>query len=278
LTAVGPQAGFIARFGPAGEHRFSRRFGGEGAERGDAIALTPGGDVVIGGQLHGLLDLGAPPLTNEGLEDIFIARLSPAGDQRWSRKIGERHYRERLLALACPSDDTIYVTGVFKDTIEFDDTRLTSPPRADADDDTRPKGSPFLAALTGAGVTRWAQIPDARFSELVPGGLAVSASGELVIAGNSRRPAPLDANGKRAAEGVGDEFFIQVLKPDGSPRAAPHYVGTQSWGRARAVAIRGDGSIVVAGNEINEFSNKRHKRTFSSSSIILRGLAWPTHK
>lgn len=79
----------IAAYAAAdGAFRWSRSFGGTGDARVQAIAILPGGDVVVGGWFTGELDLGAGPVTPSSTTGGFVARLRGAdGAVVWAKAL-----------------------------------------------------------------------------------------------------------------------------------------------------------------------------------------------
>jgi hypothetical protein len=111
---------FVARFGPAGQHRWSARFGDSATQLGQAIAVDKDGNTLITGTFWGTLDLGDGPLMNDaGGKDGFVAKLSPMGEVLWSKQIGGAGNVE-IAALAVDPDGGVLVTGGFEGSIAFD--------------------------------------------------------------------------------------------------------------------------------------------------------------
>lgn len=84
LQAVGGDGdAFVARLGPDGEAHWAIAFPSDGSgvnQVADAVAIAPGGDVVVGGELRGTMHVGATDLTSAGKNggsDAFLIRLGP---------------------------------------------------------------------------------------------------------------------------------------------------------------------------------------------------------
>lgn len=67
---------FVAKFDPAGQHLWSRRFGTTPEQVGLAIAASEDG-ILVAGHNSGTLDFGLGPLTTAGKEDIVLAKFAP---------------------------------------------------------------------------------------------------------------------------------------------------------------------------------------------------------
>ncbi len=104
LQSAGGRDAFVGCFNADGEHRWSRRLGGSGADEADAIAIGPSGNLTVAGHFGMRLpvearggwlrddvwdiDLGGGPLRSIGGSDLFLLGLGPLGRHRWSRRLG----------------------------------------------------------------------------------------------------------------------------------------------------------------------------------------------
>ncbi len=260
LTARGEQDAFIARFSQAGELRWSQQLGVDGFHKGHQIITAPDGDLIVAGLSAGALELGAQRLESGSLEDIFLARLSPAGVPRWIRAIGHAGDRERLHAIACSEPDVIVLTGRRGRALELDATELKRVRR----------GRPFVASFTGDGAARWVTDADARYDELNDRGLALFRDGDLLLLGTAERR----KRSNRNAPGVYDEILLQRVARDDGERSDPYLLATTAWGRGTALYISPQDDIVVAGNSVHEISDPGRPRLRSVEHIILRGLTY----
>lgn len=77
LESAGADDIFVVKLDPAGSARWSRRFGGAGAQAATALAADRSEYPVIAGDLFGDADFGAGPLTSAGSDDVFVLKLSP---------------------------------------------------------------------------------------------------------------------------------------------------------------------------------------------------------
>ena len=88
LNAVQPQLQgstdvFVAEFNSAGALMFSTYLGGSGVDVGNAIALDASGAIYVAGYTYSTdfpVTAGAIQLTNAGVCDAFLFKLSPMGD------------------------------------------------------------------------------------------------------------------------------------------------------------------------------------------------------
>lgn len=90
-TICGPMFGcsdiFAGSFGAAGEHLWSKGFGGDLLDVALAGAPTPDGGLLLLGEFSSSsLDLGGGPLVNNGDHESFVASLDAEGVHQWSRQ------------------------------------------------------------------------------------------------------------------------------------------------------------------------------------------------
>jgi len=77
-TSVDHSDAFAARYGAAGEHVWSRAFGGPSVDSSCAVAVMPGGDALVGGFFNSEIDFGSGPIASAGPCDGWLARLAGA--------------------------------------------------------------------------------------------------------------------------------------------------------------------------------------------------------
>jgi hypothetical protein len=80
LTSTGGQAKsganiFVAKFDAAGNHLWSRGFGGPDGQAPTSLAVDSTGAAVLAGTFNGTIDFGGNPMMNPGGTDLFLAKL-----------------------------------------------------------------------------------------------------------------------------------------------------------------------------------------------------------
>ncbi len=82
---------YVAQLDPSGQHLWSHAYPGGrdfvsmGGLPAAAVAVSPSGDVILGGDFTGTVDFGAGPFTaSTGFGDGFVVAFDPAGNPRWS--------------------------------------------------------------------------------------------------------------------------------------------------------------------------------------------------
>jgi hypothetical protein len=109
---------FAVSLDASGAHRWSRSFGGAGADWGFDVGLDAAGNALVTGAFQGAVDFGTGPLVSAGGDDIFVAKLDGAGQTRWSRSFGDSNNQAAFrVAAAGPRDAVLW--GRLSGTIDF---------------------------------------------------------------------------------------------------------------------------------------------------------------
>jgi chitodextrinase len=118
LASAGGQDVFVTVFSPAGAHQWSRRAGAASDDSARAVALTPGGDVIVTGGFQGSVDFGGGALASSGPGDLFVARYGATGTHVWSRRFGGLGYQYGSgVAVGIPGN--AIVAGYFQTSVDF---------------------------------------------------------------------------------------------------------------------------------------------------------------
>jgi hypothetical protein len=147
---MGPTTGgkdqdvFVAKFDPAGNHLWSKRFGDPLAQDATGVAFDSGGNVLIALQHNGTVDFGGGPITALA-SDVVIVKLDASGGHVWSKRFGDG-LGQVPRGLTVDSSDNVIVTGIFGGTLDFGCGPLTSTGQ-----------DLFLAKLDAAGNCLWSK-------------------------------------------------------------------------------------------------------------------------
>mgnify|MGYP003597166897 CR=1 FL=1 len=68
---------FVCKYGPMGEHIYSRQLGGPDVEKSSDITVDASGNAWVTGQFSSIVDFGNGPITSQGSGDIFVLKLAP---------------------------------------------------------------------------------------------------------------------------------------------------------------------------------------------------------
>ncbi|MGK3994969.1 SBBP repeat-containing protein [Sorangium sp. So ce1024] len=198
LESAGDLDVFVVSLDALGGHRWSKRFGDAGPQRARAVAVDGAGDVVVGGEFSGTIDLGGGPRTTEAPQAVFVAKLDGRGAHRYSRVLGERG--ASLGQLLVDGTGDVIVVGGFRGEAEL----AGGPVRSAGSDDV------FVAKLDPQGGFRWSH----RFGG--PGadratGVAVDRERQVFVTGAFSGKVQFGEEQLEAGEGT--DVFVTKLSP-----------------------------------------------------------------
>lgn len=248
LTGASASDAFIAKLDPSGKHLWSTAFRGSGAglRTPVALAVEPGGNVIVAGWFEGKITFSDPaacgtapsgPFSSVG-EDMFIAKLDGAtGCAIWKRRFGSSS-EDTIRSVAVRPDGTIVAVGSAGTDIQFDGTWRY------------PNGrSVVVLKLDSAGNHIGSALIDGAANQ-VGFGAAIDATGDVLVTGNFANTIGVPGLPSLTAAGNKDIF---VAKLDGTTlngkwqrsfQASGDYVLQTPVG----VASLGSGDAVVAGS------------------------------
>lgn len=132
LTAAHQMDLFVARFNSSnGTCTFAMSEGGHNADWSYDIAVDNNGNFAIAGSFDDTLLLSGNTLVAKGLGDAFVACYTPAGTLKWFDHTGgystQTITSDAAFRLAFDSNNQLWVTGFYQDTMLFDlDTLISS--------------------------------------------------------------------------------------------------------------------------------------------------------
>ncbi len=154
LTSAGSSDVFVWKLDVSGQLMWAGRQGGASIDNAASLATDSVGDVYLVGQFMGTADFdpsgGVQNMTSSGVQDVFVSKLTAAGNLAWARQLGGSS-AEVGGAIHIDAFNNVYTTGSFQGTADFDPNagveNLTSAGVQDA----------FLSKLTAAGNFVWAR-------------------------------------------------------------------------------------------------------------------------
>lgn len=252
LTSAGYSDGFIAKFSPAGDHVFSRRFGGPYLDYVLSLAIDPSGDLIVGGQLGGPVDLGGG-LMDPGSGSIywaFVQRLDADGRHKWAQ--GYYADGSRITQLAVAPSGAITVAGTYVLRLQTKTASLSSPGT---------RGSGFLLQLDAAGKEGWARNLVAGSETDMPYAL-LATGGRLLVGGSFEGSGNLGL-GPLTSAGLGDAYLATYSLAGVPEKMLRLGAGEQDW--IAALAPGGEALYVggVFGSSVD----------FGGQSLTSKGFA-----
>jgi hypothetical protein len=97
---------------------FAERYGGTGAESVQGLARDAAGNSYLAGYFTGTLALGTTNLVSAGGDDIFVAKISPAGTVLWAAHCGGPG-EDRATGLALDPNGDVVAVGWFDNNAVF---------------------------------------------------------------------------------------------------------------------------------------------------------------
>ncbi len=246
LVSAGDLDGYVARLsGATGQWTWAERFGGPGQDIPAALALTPTGDVVLGGRFLSLqLSFGAlaPLVLMGGSGDSFVAQLNGTTRQ-WQWATSARgNWSNRATGVAVDGSGRTLVTGNFRsDALAMG----TLPPLAVTLGTSGVRSDDvYVAQLSPTGQWLWSrsfgdQNTDRGYT------IAVTAAGEVAVGGEYNG---LVVVGPSSFGGSG--AFVAKFSAAGQGLWAARIwgsTGSSVNNTIRQLAFDGTGQVLVAG-------------------------------
>jgi len=212
LPSFGQTDGFLLRLAADGTFLGVVRDGGTDADRYNAVAVAPNGELSVGGEMSGTASFGsalAPVvLQSAGGTDGVIARYTPLLGLRWATRLGGP-VEDKVAAVAHDQNGDVLVAGTFEGTADLDPSGGTSLVVS------RGAADIFLARYSGI-TGQWGS-----FSRAVGGAgsegvtrLVLHSSGRMLLTGFFQDAVDFDPSAAatvtvaRGTGGAGDGFLL----------------------------------------------------------------------
>jgi hypothetical protein len=168
LTSAGQGDIYVARYtGEGFTHVWSRRYGGAGNQIPNGMVVDRAGNVYLTGCLAGPLDFGNGPLTSfDDRCDIFVAKLSPAGDPIWAKRFGGCR-DDQGTGIAVDPTGNVAVMGSFSSPVNFGGGMFLA-------------GAYFVVKFSPSGAHSWSRVLRSRSS---PVAVAMDSTGAVLLSG-----------------------------------------------------------------------------------------------
>ncbi|PJJ48697.1 SBBP repeat-containing protein [Hymenobacter chitinivorans] len=168
---------YVAKLSSAGQWLWATQASGPGSKHASNLALDAGGNVYLTGTFGTGATFGTTTLASTGT-DIFVAKITAAGQWQWAVKAGSEkmNYTNGLRADA---SGNVYVTGSFYGaTASFGTTVLTNTSNVAGSG----ASDIFVAKLNPNGQWQWATQAGSYNSD-TPCGLTLDAAGNVYVGG-----------------------------------------------------------------------------------------------
>ena len=243
LTSAGLEDAYIAKFDSSGALLWVRGAGGTSNERVRSVAVDASNNVFGTGGFQGTVDfdpgVSVSNLVSAGSIDVFMWKLDSSGGLAWVRQAGSTNIDEAL-SLAIGASGSVYSTGRFMGTVDFD-------PSASASNLTAGVQDVFVWKLDASGGFGWGLKLGGASAELA-NSLSVDAAENVYISGSFQGTADFDpgAGIVNLTSAGGTDVFIAKLDSSGGYVWARH-IGSASSDSANSVTVDSAGNVYLAG-------------------------------
>jgi hypothetical protein len=224
-----------------------------------SMALDDSRDVYIAGNFYGTV---GNKLTSAGRSDVIIQRLNSAGEVVWAKSMGGPSL-DAPSAVALDSTDSLYVTGRFRATADFDPGPGQANLTAVGTDDI------FVVKLDTSGQLIWARAIGGE-GKVESYDIAVDASGNAYITGDFEDTADFDPGpGTAELTSVDDtDIFVCKLNSSGDFVWAKR-LGGDSLDRAYEITVGPSNYVYFCGQ-----MNSVGARIFTAKMNAVGDVLW----
>ena len=240
-AAPAPDAGFAMDASPyfpdtglaSGETFWASNHGGTDFDWGKSLHVDHYHQVHVTGQIRGTVDFGGGNLSSAGDDDIFFAKYDYSGMHQASSLYGNTEH-DRGYAITTDNQGNVYLTGVFRNSVNFGGTVLTSSGSSDI----------FIASYDSSGNHRWSKQMGGPNGD---NGWAIIADdqGNIYVGGSFSDRIDL-GNGLRLSVGSTDAF-VASYDTNGNHRWSKSYGSTAGLEEFRDLALDGQGRLTAIG-------------------------------
>lgn len=246
LTSAALSDIFIAKYNASGNYLWANRIGAAGYDTGSKLLLDGNGDMCLLGYFGSAPDFdpgaGTAILTSAGDYDCFFAKYDASGNYIWARGLGGTG-RDFGVDFALDANNNFYITGEFRNTVDFDPNAgtifLTSTGFTDI----------FIAKYNPSGNYIWATaIGGLQYD--AGGCISVSSAGKISVGGKFEDYVDFDFGVSRTAASPHGDIFITQFSATFAFEWVNHLVPFQSPGGSVCTGIARDaaGNVYAAGS------------------------------
>ena len=232
VTSAGGADVYVARLSPIGTWTWVTTVGTPGTDVGRAVTALSDGSAVVTGQLAGAATFGGTTVAAFGGADVFVARISATGEWQWATSAGGAGADDGRGITGLP-DGSAVVVGSAATNASFGATTLVGSGGADL----------FAARVDSNGTWTWARGGGGTGGDHAAA-VAAHPDGSVVLTGWFGGTASF--GGTTLSATGGDDLVVAKLSATGDWAWAAR-AGGSGPDVGRAVTVRPDGTVVVAG-------------------------------
>lgn len=224
------------------------QFGGTSNDIPNSIESDSLGNTYVSGYFAGTTDFNPSAIvdsaTSLGAADAFIAKYSATGSFLWAKHFGGIE-DDQVIATAIDASNNLYLTGTFKNTVDFDYTSGVETATANgAGTDI------FVTKINSDGTRLWTKTFGSFNATDTAFDLAVDGSGNVIVVGNFYVTVDFDPGAGSTtftAGGGFNDIFVLKLNTNGEFVWAKALTNGQSNDEAQGVAVFPNGDVVIVG-------------------------------
>ncbi|UOQ54523.1 hypothetical protein [Hymenobacter cellulosivorans] len=236
---------FVAKISAAGQWQWAVKGGSEKQNTTNGLQTDASGNVYVTGSFRGVTaTFGSFSLTNSsavagsGLPDLFVAKLSAAGQWQWVTKAGG-YNSDYTVGLGLDAGGNVYVAGLTEyGLVSFGSISVNVPYESRV----------FVAKLNPTGQWQWVTLAGGTAQDH-PSALLVDAAGNTYLTGNFTSPRltlgslSLDKPGQQAGT------FVAKMNSSGQWQWAAQNSGTENVS-SNGLTLDAAGNVFVTGHYI----------------------------
>jgi len=244
LISAGNQDIFFAKYDATGNLVYARAIGGTSTDIGYGIAVDGSGNVYVTGVFIGTVDFdpgaGTVSLNSAGNYDIFFSKYDASGNYVYARRLGGT-LSDFGYSIAVDGSGNVYVTGVFRGTVDFDPgagtVSLTSAGNSDI----------FFAKYDASGNYLYARRLGGTNIDAASA-IVVDGSGNVYVTGNFNGTVDFDpgAGTVNLTSAGSDDIFFAKYNASGNYVYA-RAIGGTSTDVGNGIKVDGSGNVYVTG-------------------------------
>ncbi|MFK7922857.1 MAG: T9SS type A sorting domain-containing protein [Bacteroidia bacterium] len=246
-TSAGGQDGYVVKLSKAGVFQYVYTFGGTTNDLPIDIAVADDGTVYLVGVFRGTTDFNPTSLfgfnrTSNGLEDLFLLRLNPAGVFQWVVNVGGTQ-NDGAHDVEIDSNGDVIITGGFEGlVINFNPLGTASNRTALGDENV------FVAKYQNNGLLTWVRSFGNGTDDDLATGIAVDSNDDVYICGHFEGNIDFipGAAGGLVTNASGRDGFLLKYNAAGTEQWYRHYDGTLEV-IPRAVTVSHMDEVYVTG-------------------------------
>ena len=244
LTSSGSNDISISKFDTGGNLIWAKSIGGPLLETVAGLDIASDGSIYVSGGFQGTVDFdpstGVQNVTSNGGSDLFLLKLDSNGDFQWVYTAGSTQ-EDFANDAVVDNNDNVYLTGSFRNTVDFDAGLGTSNLTSHGGKD----GYVVKLDPTGAFISNHHL---GGTSDIQPYGIIVDISNDIYVVGEYMGTVNLDvANGPQNYTSAGDlDAFLMKLN-QGSTFSWAHSLGSATRDQGADLTIDLDNNVIYGG-------------------------------